>query len=547
MSTFSVADQCVELGIPDDVAGATFMAAGASSPELFASIMSLFITHSPLGTGTIIGSEIFNHLIICAGSVLYSKTGCIQLEPRIVFREITFYAIALGMLLWALNTTSSNNGGCRGKLTNDQISLRASDDTEYICVEWYKGLALVGGYVVYALVCSFYGQILALFCAPEEDAHNGRLSVADAGAFLDGDDRLRRSLAGEHPGNFQTHGGSGAAPAEPSEAGAMQDQRNPITGNPKQWDKGNEQQEKAKEGSNLRLGDGVSNSTVGTVKTVMFTDVDVSDDGPQRRPSRLDMSMAFAMETRRSITRTASGGMKETMRSVLPMYIFTGATVDLYETDIDEELGQFSCWAWKKSKFYSKIPNNAKAWQLRWLTVHKLGLRTEKCRLGSAQQKGVRALNIYEATGVELFDANRFIIKLSIPTSGDLFFQAPSQAIASGLQRALAKQIDVYYGLALHSRKKMRRASLKATGNNATDMTSEVFAEALAKKEAAQQQPALRVGDNLGSIQVGGSSLTSDAVMHHDEDEDIEGLMDWPTGAGAVAAHLILLPLKAAL
>ena len=32
-----------------------------------------------------------------------------------------------------------------------------------------------------------------------------------------------------------------------------------------------------------------------------------------------------------------------------------------------------------------------------------------------------------------------------------------------------------------------------------------------------------------------------------DEDEDVEGLMDWPTGAGAVAAHLILLPLKAAL
>ena len=50
----------VEFNIPDDVAGATLMAAGASSPELFSSIVSLFITHSALGLGTIVGSEIFN-------------------------------------------------------------------------------------------------------------------------------------------------------------------------------------------------------------------------------------------------------------------------------------------------------------------------------------------------------------------------------------------------------------------------------------------------------------------------------------------------------
>lgn len=60
--------------IPDDVAGATLMAAGASSPELFSSFVSLFITHSALGLGTIVGSEIFNQLIICAGAVFAGKT-----------------------------------------------------------------------------------------------------------------------------------------------------------------------------------------------------------------------------------------------------------------------------------------------------------------------------------------------------------------------------------------------------------------------------------------------------------------------------------------
>jgi Ca2+/Na+ antiporter len=48
------------LRISDDVAGATLMAAGASSPELFAALVSVFITHSALGTGTVVGSEVCN-------------------------------------------------------------------------------------------------------------------------------------------------------------------------------------------------------------------------------------------------------------------------------------------------------------------------------------------------------------------------------------------------------------------------------------------------------------------------------------------------------
>lgn len=46
---------CERLKVPDDVAGATFMAAGASSPEVFASLIALFITKSDLGVGTVIG------------------------------------------------------------------------------------------------------------------------------------------------------------------------------------------------------------------------------------------------------------------------------------------------------------------------------------------------------------------------------------------------------------------------------------------------------------------------------------------------------------
>ncbi|KAJ1417318.1 solute carrier family 24, member 3, partial [Ochromonadaceae sp. CCMP2298] len=58
---------CEEWKIPDDVAGATFMAAGASSPELFTSFIGLIIYDSNIGVGTVVGSEIFNHMIISAG------------------------------------------------------------------------------------------------------------------------------------------------------------------------------------------------------------------------------------------------------------------------------------------------------------------------------------------------------------------------------------------------------------------------------------------------------------------------------------------------
>uniref|UniRef100_A0A4W5LCP7 Sodium/potassium/calcium exchanger 1 n=1 Tax=Hucho hucho TaxID=62062 RepID=A0A4W5LCP7_9TELE len=51
-----------QLAISDDVAGATFMAAGGSAPELFTSLIGVFISHSNVGIGTIVGSAVFNIL-----------------------------------------------------------------------------------------------------------------------------------------------------------------------------------------------------------------------------------------------------------------------------------------------------------------------------------------------------------------------------------------------------------------------------------------------------------------------------------------------------
>ncbi|KAJ8288662.1 hypothetical protein COCON_G00013210 [Conger conger] len=89
---------CEKLHLSEDVAGATFMAAGSSAPELFASIIGVFITHGDVGVGTIVGSAVFNILCIIgvcgifAGQVVY-------LTRWAVFRDSFYYILSVVLLI----------------------------------------------------------------------------------------------------------------------------------------------------------------------------------------------------------------------------------------------------------------------------------------------------------------------------------------------------------------------------------------------------------------------------------------------------------------
>ena len=69
---------------------------------MFTSFIALFVNHSAIGVGTVVGSEIFNHMIICAGSVMYSTTGVLQLEKRVFSRDVAAYFACLVVLIWSL-------------------------------------------------------------------------------------------------------------------------------------------------------------------------------------------------------------------------------------------------------------------------------------------------------------------------------------------------------------------------------------------------------------------------------------------------------------
>ncbi|KAM4553438.1 sodium/potassium/calcium exchanger 1-like [Fundulus diaphanus] len=87
-----------KLAISDDVAGATFMAAGGSAPELFTSLIGVFIAHSNVGIGTIVGSAVFNILFVIGMCALFSRE-ILHLTWWPLFRDVSFYILDLILLI----------------------------------------------------------------------------------------------------------------------------------------------------------------------------------------------------------------------------------------------------------------------------------------------------------------------------------------------------------------------------------------------------------------------------------------------------------------
>lgn len=70
------------LDMEADIAGATFMAAASSSPELFINCIGTFVTEGDLGVGAIVGSAVFNVLAVpaCCALVAGRVTICICIQ-----------------------------------------------------------------------------------------------------------------------------------------------------------------------------------------------------------------------------------------------------------------------------------------------------------------------------------------------------------------------------------------------------------------------------------------------------------------------------------
>ena len=88
-----------KLHLPNNVAGASLMAMGSSAPELAIAIFSLFVAggaHSDVGIGTIVGSAIFNILVITGVSAVANPA---HISWKVITRDILMYSVGVILLL----------------------------------------------------------------------------------------------------------------------------------------------------------------------------------------------------------------------------------------------------------------------------------------------------------------------------------------------------------------------------------------------------------------------------------------------------------------
>ncbi|XP_037549138.1 sodium/potassium/calcium exchanger 5 [Nematolebias whitei] len=86
------------LGLSQDVAGATFMAAGSSAPELVTAFLGVFVTKGDIGISTIVGSAVYNMLGICAAcGLLASMAGRLTCWP--LFRDCLAYGVSVAAVI----------------------------------------------------------------------------------------------------------------------------------------------------------------------------------------------------------------------------------------------------------------------------------------------------------------------------------------------------------------------------------------------------------------------------------------------------------------
>ncbi|GIY16500.1 hypothetical protein CDAR_219251 [Caerostris darwini] len=87
------------LNVPVDVAGATFMAIGTSSPELYSAVIGSFVTEGDIGIGTIVGSAVFNILGVTSvtGLLLWNQESSVDWFP--ISRDCLVYIFSVTTLI----------------------------------------------------------------------------------------------------------------------------------------------------------------------------------------------------------------------------------------------------------------------------------------------------------------------------------------------------------------------------------------------------------------------------------------------------------------
>ncbi|XP_055859903.1 probable sodium/potassium/calcium exchanger CG1090 [Biomphalaria glabrata] len=129
---------CELLHLQTDVAGATFMAAGSSAPELATALIGVFIAKDDVGLSTVVGSAIYNVMFVI--SVCGFAAGVVvQLNWWPLVRDSLAYLISIAALILVIA---------------DEV------------VTWYESVLFLVLYILY-IVFMFFNQRLEKYIVPK--------------------------------------------------------------------------------------------------------------------------------------------------------------------------------------------------------------------------------------------------------------------------------------------------------------------------------------------------------------------------------------------
>ncbi|HAJ05651.1 MAG TPA: hypothetical protein DCL76_03745 [Chloroflexi bacterium] len=98
-----------KLRLSSDVSGATLMAIGSSAPELAIALIALIRPggHTDVGIGTIVGSALFNVLVITGASAIARP---LVVKWTIITRDVFVYVLSVILLIWAIGDGKITGG-----------------------------------------------------------------------------------------------------------------------------------------------------------------------------------------------------------------------------------------------------------------------------------------------------------------------------------------------------------------------------------------------------------------------------------------------------
>lgn len=155
-----------------------------------------------------------------------------------------------------------------------------------------------------------------------------------------------------------------------------------------------------------------------------------------------------------------SAGAGATASAVVP-------DMEICVHEIEDSVGSFKCYLFKRSSFYSKLSLTHSSgsllssyqWQLKWITIDEHGLHY--CRNRARPDVGVRFLDIFHATRIEILDDEQLIFRILFDTSGGrskgatrkrVDFQAPNDNVFDAVLQRLNDKIALYSRMSAEAR-----------------------------------------------------------------------------------------------